>query len=131
MRQPKGDVTVREPVQVKTDMFHPAVVSLLRMRAEQQPRQIAYAFAPESGPEQEVTYSELDRQARAIACMLAELGAQGQPALQLYSPGLDYIAAFFGWPGTRPRWAPLEPGTGWHDTTRQPASEMARASKGV
>jgi acyl-CoA synthetase (AMP-forming)/AMP-acid ligase II len=77
-------------------MFHSTVVSLLRMRAEQQPYQIAYAFVPESGPEQEVTYSELDRQARAIACMLADLDAQGQPALLLYPPGLDYIAAFFG-----------------------------------
>ena len=77
-------------------MFHSTVVSLLRMRAEQQPDQIAYAFVPESGPPQEVTYSELDRQARAIACMLADLDARGQPALLLYPPGLEYIAAFFG-----------------------------------
>jgi acyl-CoA synthetase (AMP-forming)/AMP-acid ligase II len=66
------------------------------MRAEQQPCRVAYTFVPEIGDAQEVTYSELDQRAKAIACMLADLGIPGQPAALLYPPGLDYITAFFG-----------------------------------
>jgi len=64
------------------------------MRARQQPHRIGYAFVPEEGRELELSYAELDRQARAISCVLA--GLRGQAALLVYPPGLDYIAAFFG-----------------------------------
>jgi acyl-CoA synthetase (AMP-forming)/AMP-acid ligase II len=66
------------------------------MRAEQQPGQVAYTFAEAGGGEQQVTYSELDQRARAIAQMLAHLGIRGKRAMLLYPPGIDYIAAFFG-----------------------------------
>jgi acyl-CoA synthetase (AMP-forming)/AMP-acid ligase II len=64
------------------------------MRARQQPHRIGYAFVPEEGGELAISYAELDRQARAIARVLA--GLRGHTALLLYPPGLDYIAAFFG-----------------------------------
>jgi acyl-CoA synthetase (AMP-forming)/AMP-acid ligase II len=64
------------------------------MRARQQPHRIGYAFVPEEGGELQLSYAELDRQARAVACALA--GLRGQTALLAYPPGLDYIAAFFG-----------------------------------
>ncbi|MBE0684226.1 MAG: amino acid adenylation domain-containing protein [Anaerolineales bacterium] len=43
-----------------------------------------------------INYVELDRQARAIGAWLESFGAKGERALLLYSPGLDYIAAFMG-----------------------------------
>jgi 8-amino-7-oxononanoate synthase/acyl carrier protein len=43
-----------------------------------------------------ITYGELDRQARAIAAWLQAHGLQGQRALLLYPPGLEFIASFFG-----------------------------------
>ncbi|MGH9765367.1 MAG: AMP-binding protein, partial [Blastocatellia bacterium] len=42
------------------------------------------------------THGELDRRARAIGSALRELARPGQPALLLYPPGLDFIAALFG-----------------------------------
>lgn len=80
----------------EVNAVHPTIVSLLRMRAEQQPLDVAYTFVAANGTEQEITYSALDRRARAIACMAADLNLRDEVALLLYPPGLDYIAAFFG-----------------------------------
>jgi amino acid adenylation domain-containing protein/thioester reductase-like protein len=43
-----------------------------------------------------INYAELDRRARAIGAWLESYNAKGERALLLYSPGLDYIAAFMG-----------------------------------
>ena len=48
------------------------------------------------GEERKLTYADLDRHARAIACQLRQVGATGQRALLLYPPGLDFLAGFFG-----------------------------------
>jgi acyl-CoA synthetase (AMP-forming)/AMP-acid ligase II len=87
---------MRKSVQDETNVVYPTVVSLLRMRAEHQPRRVAYTFAPDCGGEQEITYSELDRWASAIACRLDEMDIRGKPAMLLYPPGIGFIAAFFG-----------------------------------
>ena len=87
---------MRQSVQCEKNIAHSTVVSLLRMRAEQQSCRVAYTFACQTGGAREVTYAELDQRARTIACMLADLGLQDQPVLLLYPPGLDYVAAFFG-----------------------------------
>jgi acyl-CoA synthetase (AMP-forming)/AMP-acid ligase II len=87
---------MEQSVHCERKIVHSTVVSLLMMRAQQQPCRVAYRFVPERGGAREVTYSELDQRARAIACMLTDLGILGQPAALLYPPGLDYIAAFFG-----------------------------------
>jgi acyl-CoA synthetase (AMP-forming)/AMP-acid ligase II len=71
------------------------VVSLLGLRAEEEPETTAYSFVSDEG-EQRVTYGELDRRARAIGCMLAGRRLQGAPVLLLYPSGIDYLAAFFG-----------------------------------
>lgn len=70
---------------------------ILRERAETQPEGIAFRFC-ETGDEQSqaIRYADLDRQARAIAVRLHELGAGGKPVLLAYHPGLDFIAGFFG-----------------------------------
>ncbi|HEU4509394.1 MAG TPA: condensation domain-containing protein, partial [Pyrinomonadaceae bacterium] len=73
------------------------LVELLRARAESQPDRNAYTFLLDGETDElSVTYRELDQRARAIAVHLQRAGAEGQPVLLLYPPGLEYIAAFFG-----------------------------------
>ena len=73
------------------------LVALLRARATRQPEQYAYSFLADGKTiSQRFTYGELDYQARAIAARLQSLDCQGERALLLYPPGLDFIAAFFG-----------------------------------
>lgn len=73
------------------------LVELLRRRAAHQGDRIAYRFLADG--ETEVarwTYGELDLRARAIAAHLQAAGAEGERALLLHPPGLDFLAAFFG-----------------------------------
>lgn len=72
-------------------------VDLLRWRATYLKNQLAYTFLFNGeGGESTITYAELDRQARAIAAELQSLELEGERAVLLYPPGLDFIAAFFG-----------------------------------
>jgi len=73
------------------------LVATLGFRAEHQPDRTAYTFL-QDGESQEirVSYGQLDRQARAVGAWLENAGVSGEPALLLYPPGLDFIAAFFG-----------------------------------
>jgi acyl-CoA synthetase (AMP-forming)/AMP-acid ligase II len=74
-----------------------SLVDLLQARAEKQAGDLVYRFIQEDGAEPlTVTYSELDRRARAIGAWLESFSARGERAVLLYPPGLDYIAAFFG-----------------------------------
>ncbi|MDR4481691.1 MAG: amino acid adenylation domain-containing protein [Nitrospirales bacterium] len=76
---------------------HETIVDILRLWAHQAPQQQAYTFLVDGETEAvHVTYDELDRRARAIACRLQSLGVIGERALLLYPPGLDFITAFFG-----------------------------------
>jgi acyl-CoA synthetase (AMP-forming)/AMP-acid ligase II len=86
---------MRDFVQHEDNVICSTVVSLLRMRAEQQPRRVGYTYISDSGTA-EITYAELDRRASAIGCMLSEMGVRGKPAMLMYPSGIDYIAAFFG-----------------------------------
>lgn len=73
------------------------LVDLLRYRAQNQSDQTAYIFLQDGETETtQLTYQELDRQARAIAYQLQSMNATGSRALLLYPAGLDFIAAFFG-----------------------------------
>ncbi len=75
------------------------LVSLLRCRATEQADDTAYVFL-EKGERELVrlSFSELDRRARAIASFLrdSDVADRGARALLLYPSGLDYIEAFFG-----------------------------------
>lgn len=54
-------------------------------------------FLDEGGaPEGTLTFAGLDRAARNIAAHLAEKGLANKNLMLLYTPGLDYIKAFFG-----------------------------------
>jgi amino acid adenylation domain-containing protein len=73
------------------------IAALLALRAEQSPERIAYTFL-EDGEERErnLTYAELDADARAIASFLRAKYSRGSRVLLMYPPGPAYIAAFFG-----------------------------------
>lgn len=89
---PSPDVAGPVHATVKT------LVDLARHRAQHQPDQPAYTFLLDGESEEAtLTYAQLDRRARAIAARLQALGVtDGQRALLLFQPGLDYITAFFG-----------------------------------
>lgn len=73
------------------------LVDLLEHRAFHQSERIAYIFLKDGETQEaQLTYRELDQQARMIAARLQELSISGERALLLYQPGLDYIAAFWG-----------------------------------
>ena len=73
------------------------LVELVRHRAKFQPDHVALVYLLDGENEQiQLTYGELDRQARAIGAWLESLDLVGQKALLLYPPGLEFVAAFFG-----------------------------------
>lgn len=73
------------------------LVDLLRFRADHQPNARAFVFLRDGETEDDdLTYGELDRRARAIAAHLQAMGAASERALLLYSPNLDFVTAFFG-----------------------------------
>lgn len=73
------------------------LVELLRHRVRCQRDDTAFLYLVDGENEQlEVTYQELDRQARSIAAWLQSQGLTGERALLLYPAGLEFVAAFFG-----------------------------------
>ena len=79
------------------EMVAQTLVGMLERRAELTPERLVYRFLKddETEPHQVLTYGELDRHARAIASAMEQTGVEG-PAVLLYPPGLDFLAAFFG-----------------------------------
>jgi acyl-CoA synthetase (AMP-forming)/AMP-acid ligase II len=73
-----------------------SLVDLLEVRTAQEPERPTYAFETDDGVRLELRNDALSRRARAIAAFLQDLGAEGERALLLYPPGLDYLSAFFG-----------------------------------
>jgi acyl-CoA synthetase (AMP-forming)/AMP-acid ligase II len=72
-------------------------IELLTYRAQHQPAQTAYTFLSRGETETDkLTYLQLERKVKAIAARLQEIEAEGKRALLIYSPGLEFIAAFFG-----------------------------------
>lgn len=75
----------------------PTLVDLLRQQADRYGDKLAFTFTLDGESEQgRLTYSELDRKARAIATGLQRQGAAGRRVLVVCRPGLDSIAAYFG-----------------------------------
>jgi 8-amino-7-oxononanoate synthase len=73
------------------------LVELLRRRARCLPDQTAFTILVDGEDERfDLTYGQLDRQARAIAAWLESHDLVGQRALLLYPAGAEFIAAFFG-----------------------------------
>ncbi|PSB03926.1 AMP-binding protein [Merismopedia glauca] len=73
------------------------LVELLRWRASEQGNNKAYTFLEDGEQESaNLTYQQLDLQARAIAASLQTIAKKGDRALLLYPSGLEFIAAFLG-----------------------------------
>lgn len=73
------------------------LVELLRWRATQSPDRRVYSFLQDGENEKDhLTFSALDRLARAIAVQLSTYAGRGERALLIYPSGLEFIAAFFG-----------------------------------
>ncbi|MEX2015726.1 MAG: fatty acyl-AMP ligase [Candidatus Hydrogenedentales bacterium] len=84
-------------VEIKAADAYETFVDVLRERAADMPDVRAYAFlADGEDAEVNLTYGELDMQARAIAAVLQAVCSPGDRALLVYEPGLPYIAAWFG-----------------------------------
>ncbi|HYR86468.1 MAG TPA: aminotransferase class III-fold pyridoxal phosphate-dependent enzyme [Terriglobia bacterium] len=73
-----------------------SVVHLLRERAAELPSSRSYTFLAGGKETENLTFSQLDRRARAIGAHLQQLGGQGERALLLYPAGVEYICAFYG-----------------------------------
>jgi acyl-CoA synthetase (AMP-forming)/AMP-acid ligase II len=81
----------------QTDTAVHSLTELLELRAQQTNSNAAYTFLEDGeGQEKVIGYSELDRQARAIAAAMMQEESSGARALLLYAPGLDFLPAFFG-----------------------------------
>jgi 8-amino-7-oxononanoate synthase len=75
----------------------PNLVDLLRHLAAHRGDDLAFVYLVDGENEEiSITYAELDRQARGVAAWLQAHGLQGQRAMLLYPPGLDFIVSFFG-----------------------------------
>ncbi len=72
------------------------LIDVLRYWAEQVPEQRAFCFTDGEQEEQWLNYAQLDAKARAIGARLQSLGMQGERALLLYGPGLDFVTGFLG-----------------------------------
>lgn len=72
-------------------------VDRLENQAAKQPAQTAFTFLQDGETELDsLTYQQLDQEARAIAAVLQNYHSQGERALLLYQPGLEFISAFLG-----------------------------------
>ncbi len=73
------------------------LVAILRHWAKVRGDQPAFYFTDgEDGPDQCLTFAELDARARNLAGFLQKLGGAGQRVLLLYPPVLDFVVGFFG-----------------------------------
>jgi len=86
----------RKLVSAQADGFV-SLVDMLAERAKARPDQRAYTYLVDGIVESDtLTYRQLDRQSREIAVMLQSALDQSDRALLMYSPGLDFVSAFFG-----------------------------------
>lgn len=73
------------------------IVELLRFKAQSQPEKTIYTYLRHGETESgQLSYGELDRQARAVASQLQQLELANARALLLYPPGLEFIIGLFG-----------------------------------
>ncbi len=74
-----------------------SLVHRLRYWIEAQGQSLAFAYLSDGeNIDSQWTYRELDQRARAIAHRLQSKKLQGQRALLLYPPGLEFVAGFLG-----------------------------------
>jgi len=70
---------------------------VLRARAAQEPSRTAFEFTAADGEVTgQLSYADLDQQARTVAAALGDRAGPGERVLLVFPPGLAYIAALFG-----------------------------------
>ncbi|MDT7041516.1 non-ribosomal peptide synthetase [Candidatus Nitronereus thalassa] len=73
------------------------LVELLRVRAEKQGCKPLLTFLGDGEEESaHISFAQLDSQAKTIAAQLQKLELVGERVLLVFSPGLEFITAFFG-----------------------------------
>ena len=74
------------------------LIDVLCFRAERQPEDLACSFLRDGEQDEvDVSYRELERQARALGAWLQQnVASAGQRVLLLIPPGLDFLAGFLG-----------------------------------
>jgi acyl-CoA synthetase (AMP-forming)/AMP-acid ligase II/acyl carrier protein len=90
-------MNLRKPTTTLNPSLQNHLMVRVRQTAAQEPGRLLYTFL-EDGEDHEtnLTFGQLDQRARAIAGHLQSQGLQGQRALLLYPPGMDFIEGFFG-----------------------------------
>jgi acyl-CoA synthetase (AMP-forming)/AMP-acid ligase II/acyl carrier protein len=83
-------------IDAPTRVLHQSLVEMLDAQAEAYGYRTASVFCRDDGERVQQTYAELTRRARAIAAELQRRLAEGDRALLVFPPGLDFIAGFFG-----------------------------------
>src|SRR4051812_25481764 len=78
------------------DVVPRTVHELLAARAEEDPGGTAYVFVRGETREERLTYSEVDRRARAIAAQLEARGAAGERVLLAHRSASRYVCGLFG-----------------------------------
>jgi amino acid adenylation domain-containing protein len=78
-------------------VFSPAMLpGRLRLWAQRTPGRRAFSFLDEGEELAHLSFGELDEQARTIAVVLQEHRMQGERAVLLFPPGLEFLSAFLG-----------------------------------
>lgn len=97
-QQPRGSTNaVTDSLICKKQPIEPTdLVELLRSQAIRSADQCAYTFLSGDDKDISITYHELDRRAKQIGAWLQSHRLEGERALLMFQPGLDFIAAFFG-----------------------------------
>jgi non-ribosomal peptide synthase protein (TIGR01720 family) len=73
------------------------LVELVRMRALDHPQREAFSFLQDGETQSiQLTYSQLDSRARALAAQLQSVTRPGERVLIFLPPGLDFVTAFLG-----------------------------------
>ena len=82
---------------IKETSLGKTLVAVLQSWAQETPSAKVYTWLADGDRESAcLSYSDLDRRARAIAAQLSALQGKGTRALLLYKPGLEFIEALFG-----------------------------------
>ena len=71
-------------------------LEILNFRASSQNQDTAFVFINSSEAKVELTFGQFHTKAVAIATALQQYNLDGERALLLYRPGIDFIVAFFG-----------------------------------
>jgi acyl-CoA synthetase (AMP-forming)/AMP-acid ligase II/acyl carrier protein len=70
------------------------IMARLCRHAQDRPDRLIYQFLRDDGGTQALTFGELHRRVMSLAAVLQEHAPQGERAILLYPPGLEFIEAF-------------------------------------